>query len=78
MLYHKGYLPVRAESQLDAPVRELPPYRVRDLMSVTGSRHEHDLVCKLLARAVEAVRSSAGFILNTFDALEAADLAGTR
>ncbi|XP_020151720.1 DIMBOA UDP-glucosyltransferase BX9-like [Aegilops tauschii subsp. strangulata] len=78
MLCDKGYLPVSAESQLDAPVRELPPYRVRDLMAVTSSRHEHDLVCKLLARAVEAVSTSAGFILNTFDALEADDLAATR
>uniref|UniRef100_A0A453MZ41 Uncharacterized protein n=1 Tax=Aegilops tauschii subsp. strangulata TaxID=200361 RepID=A0A453MZ41_AEGTS len=67
------------ESELDAPVRELPPYRVRDLMGADSSgRHGHDLMCKLLSRAVEAVRASAGFLLNTFDALEAADLAATR
>ncbi|KAI4979153.1 hypothetical protein ZWY2020_015906 [Hordeum vulgare] len=79
VLCHKGYLPVGAESQLDAPVRELPPYRVRDLMGANSrSRHEHELMCELLSRAVEAVRSSAGFILNTFDALEADDLAATR
>ena len=76
MLCDRGYLPVSAESQLDAPVRELPPYRVRDLMGAdSSSRHGHDLMCKLLSRAVEAVRASAGFLLNTFDALEAADLA---
>ncbi|KAI5015602.1 hypothetical protein ZWY2020_056992 [Hordeum vulgare] len=79
VLYHKGYLPVRAESQLDAPVRELPPYRVRDLMGAnSNSRHEHELMCKLLSRAVEAMRSSAGFVFNPFDALEANDLAATQ
>ncbi|VAI53843.1 unnamed protein product [Triticum turgidum subsp. durum] len=79
MLFDKGLLEVSAESQLDAPVRELPPYRVRDLMGAdSSSRHGHDLMCKLLSRAVEAVRASAGFLLNTFDALEAADLATIR
>ncbi|KAI5014127.1 hypothetical protein ZWY2020_055517 [Hordeum vulgare] len=79
VLCEKGYLPVGAESKLDAPVRELPPYRVRDLMGANSrSRHEHELMCELLSRAVEAVRSSAGFVLNRFDALEADDLAATR
>ncbi|KAI4991829.1 hypothetical protein ZWY2020_040215 [Hordeum vulgare] len=60
-------------------VRELPLYRVRDLMGANSrSRHEHELMCELLSRAVEAVRSSAGFVLNRFDALEADDLAATR
>ncbi|KAE8787542.1 DIMBOA UDP-glucosyltransferase BX8-like [Hordeum vulgare] len=79
VLCEKGYLPVGAESKLDAPVRELPLYRVRDLMGANSrSRHEHELMCELLSRAVEAVRSSAGFVLNRFDALEADDLAATR
>ncbi|KAI5002370.1 hypothetical protein ZWY2020_027020 [Hordeum vulgare] len=79
VLCHKGYLPVRAESQLDAPVRELPPYRVRYLMGAnSNNRHEHELMCKLLSRAVGAMRSSAGFVFNPFDALEADDLAATQ
>uniref|UniRef100_A0ACD5WPY0 Uncharacterized protein n=1 Tax=Avena sativa TaxID=4498 RepID=A0ACD5WPY0_AVESA len=77
MLCDKGYLPAQ-ESQLDAPVRELPPYRVRDLMAISRNREEHDQICHLLSRAVEAVRTSSGFILNTFDALEADELATTR
>ncbi|KAE8812248.1 DIMBOA UDP-glucosyltransferase BX8-like [Hordeum vulgare] len=44
----------------------------------SSSRHQHELMCKLLSRAVEAVRSSAGFVFNPFDALEADDLAATR
>jgi hypothetical protein len=59
-------------------VRELPPYRVRDLMTIGRSRDEQDLMCKVLYRAVEAVRTSSGFILNTFDALESDELATTR
>ncbi|CAM0954083.1 unnamed protein product [Alopecurus aequalis] len=77
MLCDKGYLPAQ-ESQLDAPVRELPPYRVRDLLTIGRSCEEHELACKLLSRAVEAVRTSSGFIINTFDALEADELATTR
>lgn len=67
------------ESQLDAPVRELPPYRVRDLVvAVGGSGREHDLTRELLSRAVETARASSGLILNTFGALEADDLATIR
>uniref|UniRef100_A0ACD5WHW2 Uncharacterized protein n=1 Tax=Avena sativa TaxID=4498 RepID=A0ACD5WHW2_AVESA len=77
MLCDKGYLPAQ-ESQLDTPVRELPPYRVRDLMAISRNREEHDLTCKLLSRAVEAARTSTGFILNTFDALETDELATVR
>ncbi|CAM0954373.1 unnamed protein product [Alopecurus aequalis] len=77
MLCDKGYLPAQ-ESQLDAPVKEMPPYRVRDLMSARSSGPEHDISCELLSRAVAAVRTSSGLILNTFDALEAADLAAIR
>ncbi|KQK20286.1 DIMBOA UDP-glucosyltransferase BX8 [Brachypodium distachyon] len=77
MLCDKGYLPAQ-ESRLDEPVGELPPYRVRDLMAIGNGGVVHDMARRLMARAVEAVRASAGFILNTFDALEADDLATTR
>lgn len=71
LLCEKGYLPVQ-ESQLDVPVSELPPYRVRDLMHI--GRAGHDLACEMLARAVAAVKASSGIILNTFDALERPEL----
>ncbi|KAF0912273.1 hypothetical protein E2562_013956 [Oryza meyeriana var. granulata] len=76
LLCDKGYLPVQESSELDRPVRELPPYRVRDLMHMGSDGHE--LVCELLARAVAAVKLSSGLILNTFDALEAPELAKLR
>ncbi|XP_040377757.1 DIMBOA UDP-glucosyltransferase BX8-like [Oryza brachyantha] len=76
LLCDKGYLPVQESSQLDMPVSELPPYRVRDLMHV--GRDGHELMCELLARAVAAVKLSSGLILNTFDAIEAPELAKLR
>jgi hypothetical protein len=56
----------------------MPPYRVRDLMGATSSGHEHDIASELLSRAAAAMRTSSGLIINTFDALEAADLAAVR
>lgn len=46
----------------------------------SSSRHEHELMCKLLSRAAEAMRSSVGFVFNPFNALEveADDLTATR
>ncbi|XP_051177364.1 DIMBOA UDP-glucosyltransferase BX8 [Lolium perenne] len=69
LLINEGYLPVQ-ESELETEVSELPPYRVRDLMRVGN----HDLTRELLERAVAAVDTSAGLILNTFDALERREL----
>jgi UDP-glucosyltransferase BX8/BX9 len=67
---------VDADAQLDMPLRELPPYRVRDLMSFREEGHA--LAREMQARAVEAVMASSGLILNTFAALEDRELAGLR
>ncbi|XP_044984052.1 DIMBOA UDP-glucosyltransferase BX9-like [Hordeum vulgare subsp. vulgare] len=71
MLHHNGYLPPK-ESQLYTPVKELPPLRVRDLFVTSSS--DHEMVRKVLSRASETVRNSSGLVVNTFDALEAAEL----
>ena len=60
------------ESKLYMPVKELPPLRVRDLFYSSLSNHEK--LRGLLARAIEAVKSSSGLVMNTADALEAAEL----
>ncbi|KAL6594978.1 hypothetical protein ACP70R_048081 [Stipagrostis hirtigluma subsp. patula] len=73
MLYDRGYLPA---TQLDAPVTELPPYRVRDLMPRGGA--DHGLAREVISRVVTAAATSAGLILNNFDALEADELAALR
>ena len=54
------------------PVEELPPLRVRDLFY--SSRSNQEKLRNLLARAMEAVNSSSGLVINTFDALEPAEL----
>jgi UDP:flavonoid glycosyltransferase YjiC (YdhE family) len=61
-----------SESQLYTPVKELPPLRVRDLFISSSSNHE--MMRKVLARATEAVMNSKALVINTFDALETAEL----
>ena len=53
-------------------MEELPPLRVRDLFLSTGGRHE--MVRQLVARVAETVRNSHGLVINTFEALETAEL----
>ncbi|CAL5079393.1 unnamed protein product [Urochloa decumbens] len=77
MLCDRGYLPVNDTSQLHAPVIELPPYRVGDLPAAR-SPAAHGRTREVLRRAVTAVATSSGLILNTFDALEHAELAALR
>ncbi|CAL5079408.1 unnamed protein product [Urochloa decumbens] len=74
MLCDKGYLPA---AQLDAPVVELRPYRVGDLPSA-GNAARLGKMREVLLRIVAAVAASSGLILNTFDALEPAELAALR
>ncbi|GJN25011.1 hypothetical protein PR202_gb12793 [Eleusine coracana subsp. coracana] len=75
MLCDKGYQPPQ-ESQLDAPVPELPPYRVRDLISTNAAGH--GIIREVISRIMTAAESSSGLIFNTFDALEADELASLR
>jgi hypothetical protein len=61
------------ESELYTPVKELPPLRVKDLFYGTGSHQEPTR--ETVTRSVEeAVKNSAGLVINTSSALEAADL----
>ncbi|XP_004955860.1 DIMBOA UDP-glucosyltransferase BX8 isoform X1 [Setaria italica] len=76
MLCDKGYLPVQESSQLDAPVVELPPYRIGDLPASSAAAHGQ--LREVLSRVVTAVTTSSGLILDTFDALEADELAALR
>ncbi|KAJ1288707.1 hypothetical protein BS78_02G108900 [Paspalum vaginatum] len=82
-LCDKGYYnyqppQVSSSSQLDldAPVTELPPYRVRDLPCASPATH--GVLQDLISRSVTAVKTSSGLIINTFDALEPDDLASLR
>lgn len=70
-LIDKGYLPVQ-EGHKDDPVDELPPFRVRDLQRIDKSILAE--FASLLERIVAEARRSCGLILNTFDAIEAADV----
>ncbi|OEL21396.1 DIMBOA UDP-glucosyltransferase BX9 [Dichanthelium oligosanthes] len=71
MLYQKDYLPPQ-ESKMNMPVKELPPLRVRDLFYSSWSDQEK--MSNLLVGIIEAVKNSSGLLINTFDALEQAEL----
>ncbi|KAI5021428.1 hypothetical protein ZWY2020_058158 [Hordeum vulgare] len=72
VLCHKGYLPVRAESQLDAPVRELPPYRVRDLMGANKKKcHQRRANVQVVVPGRGGAKLAGS--LQPFDATEADD-----
>jgi UDP-glucosyltransferase BX8/BX9 len=60
------------ESLKNALVHELPPFRVKDLQRIDSS----SLVdcAGVVGRVVAAARHSSGLILNTLDAIEAADV----
>nr|CAB3452450.1 unnamed protein product [Digitaria exilis] len=65
LLCDKGYLPAHeSSSELDAAVVELPPYRVGDLPSARSAA-AHVQMGEVISRAVTAVTTSTGLILNT-------------
>nr|TKW31296.1 hypothetical protein SEVIR_2G096300v2 [Setaria viridis] len=71
-----GYVPIK-EEMLDELVPDLEPLRVRDLIRVDGS--DADALCGFIARVAGAVRSSAsGVVVNTFEGIEAPELAKIR
>ncbi|KAL5198324.1 hypothetical protein ABZP36_001836 [Zizania latifolia] len=73
-LCDKGVLPLQSRDplQLDMPLTELPPLRLRDvLFSATTT---HDTMATCLERIIESSRRSSGVIVNTFDDLENSDL----
>ncbi|TKW31298.1 hypothetical protein SEVIR_2G096500v4 [Setaria viridis] len=68
-----GYLPFK-EEQLDEPAPGLEPLRVRDLIRVDGC--DTDELCGFVTSVADAVRASvSGIVFNTFEAIEAPELA---
>uniref|UniRef100_A0A0D9WX41 Glycosyltransferase n=1 Tax=Leersia perrieri TaxID=77586 RepID=A0A0D9WX41_9ORYZ len=67
----KGILPPD-QLQLDMPLTELPPLRLRDMVLSTTSSHATMATC--LERILDSSRCSSGVILNTFNDLENSDL----
>jgi hypothetical protein len=66
-----------AAEQLDEPVPGLEPLRVRDLIRVDGC--DTDELCGFVTAVADAVRASvSGVVFNTFEAIEAPELAKIR
>ncbi|OVA10361.1 UDP-glucuronosyl/UDP-glucosyltransferase [Macleaya cordata] len=67
LLLQKGYLPMQ-DSELEKPVRELPPLKVKDLPVVNTKKPKN--LYELVAQMIEKARSSSGIIWNSFEQLE--------
>nr|TKS16731.1 UDP-glucoronosyl/UDP-glucosyl transferase family protein [Populus alba] len=74
-LKEKGYLPIQ-ESQLEEPMVELPPFKVKDL-PVINSR-DPESVYDLMVSMADGTKASSGVIWNTFEELEQSALAALR
>ncbi|GFY82157.1 mitochondrial substrate carrier family protein [Actinidia rufa] len=74
-LREKGYLP-KQDSQLEEPVLELSPLKVKDLPTVTT--HNSENFYNLVAAMVKETKSSAGLIWNSFEDLEQSPLTKSR
>ncbi|KAK5795532.1 UDP-glycosyltransferase 76F1-like [Gossypium arboreum] len=72
LLREKGYLPIQ-DSQLEEPIVELPPLRVKDL-PVIHTDDPEDLY-NVVVGMVEQSKASNGMIWNTFEELEGTSLA---
>ncbi|KAL6594975.1 hypothetical protein ACP70R_048078 [Stipagrostis hirtigluma subsp. patula] len=73
-LCDKGLLPPSSQDQgqLDMPLSELPPLRLRDMLFSSAATHA--AMAKCLERLVESSRCSSGVIINTFQELEDSEL----
>ncbi|KAI8007541.1 UDP-glycosyltransferase 76B1 [Camellia lanceoleosa] len=75
LLLEKGYLP-KQDSQLESPVLELPPLKVKDLPTI--STRNHEVFYKLIGSMVEETKASSGIIWNSMEDLEQSTLATVR
>uniref|UniRef100_J3MJP0 UDP-glycosyltransferases domain-containing protein n=2 Tax=Oryza brachyantha TaxID=4533 RepID=J3MJP0_ORYBR len=76
MLREKGYLPAK-ESELNRPIKEMPPLRVSDLFDPSKYFNE-EMGNKILALSTETTTNSSGAVVNTFEALETPELQSVR
>ncbi|KAF9613054.1 hypothetical protein IFM89_005488 [Coptis chinensis] len=58
----------RTKSELEAPVRELPPLKVKDLPVV--KTHNLEAFYQLVADMIKQTKASAGLIVNSFESLD--------
>ncbi|XP_042509772.1 UDP-glycosyltransferase 76B1-like [Macadamia integrifolia] len=72
VLRQKGYLPI-SDSQLETPVPELPPLRVKDLPAIETQNLE--ILYQFVDSMVNQLKASSGLTGNTFKLLEQSALA---
>ncbi|CAL5404599.1 unnamed protein product [Camellia sinensis] len=65
-----------SDSQLESPVLELPPLKVKDLPTI--STRNHEVFYKLIGSMVKETKASSGIIWNSMEDLEQSTLATVR
>lgn len=75
LLMEKGYLPIQ-ESQLEEPVADFAPLKVKDLPVI--NTEDPEVFYELVAGLVNETKASSGLIWNSFDDLEQPALATIR
>ncbi|PIA57852.1 hypothetical protein AQUCO_00500046v1 [Aquilegia coerulea] len=75
LLRQRGYLPIK-ESELEAPVPELPPLKVKDIPMIKTGNLEG--LFTLISEMVNQTKASAGLIWNSFESLEQTSLESLR
>ncbi|KAJ4971135.1 hypothetical protein NE237_004234 [Protea cynaroides] len=73
VLRQKGYYLPRSDSEMEMPVTDLPPLRVKDLPTLSAK--DPEALSQLLSTMVNQAKASSGLIWNTFDDLEQSGLA---
>ncbi|KAF8397414.1 hypothetical protein HHK36_016330 [Tetracentron sinense] len=75
LLLQKGYLP-KQDSQLEEPVPELPPLKVKDIPVM--ATHDPKIMYQLVASISKEMKASSGIIWNSFEDLEQFALTAVR
>nr|DAD28355.1 TPA_asm: hypothetical protein HUJ06_029823 [Nelumbo nucifera] len=76
ILRQKGFIPITDSEQLEAPLPNLPPLKVKDISIIETQNPEQ--VYELVDAMVNQTKASSGIIWNSFEHLEHSSLAALR
>ncbi|XP_010264016.1 PREDICTED: UDP-glycosyltransferase 76F1-like [Nelumbo nucifera] len=76
ILRQKGFIPIAADAELEAPLPDLPPLRVKDIPVVDTQNAE--TLYELMDKSTNQAKSSSGIIWNSLEHLEHESLTALR
>ncbi|XP_004298893.1 PREDICTED: UDP-glycosyltransferase 76C4-like [Fragaria vesca subsp. vesca] len=69
LMREKGYYP-KQDSQLEEPVKEFPPLKVKDLPTIKTKQNPEQFFQMTASRLIDEANASHGVIINTFEDIE--------